>query len=982
MTMLGVSWVNSQIVFDGIIQGLAIAVIAVGVVLIYRATRIINFAVGNMGVVGAVTLSLLTLQYGVPFWPALLLAVLIGLVFGAAVEMTVIRRLKNAPRVVVLVATIGIAGLAQAIAIEIPQPSDASAHYPSAFAGTWTVAGVNVRGADLAVLILVPLSVLALIWFLDRTMIGKTVKACATNPALARLSSISPKLVSTMVWSLAAGLSTLSVVLIAGETSTAAGLASLGPQTLAEALAAAVIAGMRSFRVAVVAAVAIGLGQAVLTYNFLADPGITDLLLFLTVFVAVIFARREGGEDSQVFAFSPRANPVPERLRPIWWARNIDKGGILLLGAVAVLLPVVVTEPSRQQLYTAVMAYAICASSLTVLTGWLGQLSLGQMAFAGLAALFAARLVNDGVPFWVAIATTTVASALIALGIGIGSLRVRGLYLAVVTFVFALTAQQYFYYLPFFSGESPDGANVPFAPGRLWFLDFPGQQTYYYVVLAVLALVLLVLSRFRDSAVGRTIKAVRDNESAAAAYTVPPARVKLKAFALAGALAGLGGALLAGAFANIPFTENFFLVNDSLNLVAMVVIGGMGSVTGAVIGAIFVIGIPAIAPNNQLVALLTSSLGLLVVLLYFPRGLNQITYGVRDAILSWADRRLGDRAVPERVTYPAAVHRRADETVAPGTPVLAVSDLSVRFGGITAVDRAALSVGAGEIVGLIGANGAGKSTLMNAVGGFVPASGSVRLLGHEVSGSSPSHRASIGLGRTFQAATLFPELTVNETLLVALGAKGRTGMLATALGLPQARRCSRVARTEVAELVAFLGLDHYRDHYVSDLSTGTRRVVELAGLLALGAKVLCLDEPTSGLAQRETEAFGPLITTVQRELQASVLLIEHDMPLIMRISERVYCLETGQVIAEGTPGVVRNDPRVIASYLGTDERAISRSGAVGTDGSAAQGPVPPPAPASGPPAPSSPQAAPSAGPPGPASPQPAAAEASMPPTVV
>ena len=923
--MLAVGWVNSQIVYDGIIQGLAIAVIAVGVVLVYRATRIINFAVGNMGVVGAVVLSLLVLQYDVPFWVALVIALLIGLVFGAAVEMTVIRRLKNAPRVVVLVSTIGIAGLAQAIAIEIPQPSDSSAHYPTAFNGAWTLAGVNVRGADLGVLILVPVSVLLLIWFLDRTMIGKTVKACAANPPLARLSAISPKLVSTMVWALAAVLSTLSVVLIAGETSTASGLATLGPQTLSEALAAAVIAGMRSFRVAVIAAVAIGVIQSVLTFNFLAVPGITDLLLFIAVFVAVIFAKRESGEE-QVFAFSPRANPIPERLRPIWWARNIDKGGILLLGLLAVLLPIVVTEPSRQQLYTAVLAFAICASSLTVLTGWLGQLSLGQMAFAGLAALFAARLVTEGVPFWVAVLTTTVASGLLALGMGIGSLRVRGLYLAVVTFVFALTAQQYFYFLPFFSGESPDGANVPFQPGKLWFIDFSGQRAYYYVVLVVLALVLLVLSRFRDSGVGRRIKAVRDNETAAAAYTVPAVRVKLQAFSLAGGLAGLGGALLAWAFANIAFTQTFFLVNDSLNLVAMVVIGGMGSVSGAVIGAIFVIGIPAIAPNNQLVGLLSSSLGLLVVLLYFPRGLNQITYGVRDAILSWADRRTGERHEPERKAYPAAVRYRRDEAVPISGPALVASDVSVHFGGIAAVNRASIRVDGGEIVGLIGANGAGKSTLMNAIGGFVSATGSVTVLGEEVAERPPGYRAALGLGRTFQAATLFPELTVNETLLVALESKGRVGMVSTALALPGARRQSKAAQAEVGELVDFLGLGHYRDHYISDLSTGTRRVVELAGLLALDARVLCLDEPTAGLAQRETEAFGPLIRTIQKELSASVLLVEHDMPLIMGISDRVYCLEAGGVIADGPPAAMRDDPKVIASYLGTDERAIDRSG--------------------------------------------------------
>jgi ABC-type branched-subunit amino acid transport system ATPase component/ABC-type branched-subunit amino acid transport system permease subunit len=936
--MLAVGWLNSQIVYDGVVQGLAIAVIAVGVVLVYRATRIINFAVGNIGVVGAVTLSLLVLQYSVPFWVALVIALIIGLVFGAAVEMTIIRRLKNAPRVVVLVATIGIAGLAQAIAIEIPQPSNASAHYPSAFNGTWTVAGVSVRGADLGVLVLVPVAVLALIWFLDRTMIGKTVKACAANPSLARLSAISPKMVSTMVWALAAALSTLSVVLIAGESSTAAGLATLGPQTLSEALAAAVIAGMRSFRVAVLAAVAIGVIQSVLNYNFLAVPGITDLLLFIAVFVAVIFAKREG-EDSQVFAFSPRANPIPERLRSIWWARNIDKGGILLLGVFAVILPIVVTEPSRQQLYTAVLAFAICASSLTVLTGWLGQLSLGQMAFAGLAALFAARLVNEGVNFWVAILTATVASAVLALGIGIGSLRVRGLYLAVVTFVFALTAQQYFYFLPFFSGDSPDGANVPFQPTKLWFITFNGQKAYYYVVLVVMFLVILVLGRFRDSGVGRRIKAVRDNETAAAAYTVPTVRVKLQAFSVAGALAGLGGALLAGAFANIAFTENFFLVNDSLNLVAMVVIGGMGSVSGALIGAIFVIGIPAIAPNNALVGLLTSSIGLLVVLLYFPRGLNQITFAARDAILSWAEGRMGkrERPVPETPPAPAALPRRAEEPeqapapaqAAVSGPVLAVSDLSVKYGGISAVNGATLHVDNGEIVGLIGANGAGKSTLMNAVGGFVASSGSVRLLGEDVSQRSPGHRAALGLGRTFQAATLFPELTVNETLLIALEAKGRSGMLSTALGLPRARRHNKAAHARVAELVDFLGLTVYRDHYISDLSTGTRRVVELAGLLALEAKVLCLDEPTAGLAQRETEAFGPLIVTVKEELRASVLLIEHDMPLIMGVSDRVYCLETGQIIAEGVPEQVRNDPRVVASYLGTDERAIARSGSGG-----------------------------------------------------
>ena len=183
-------------------------------------------------------------------------------------------------------------------------------------------------------------------------------------------------------------------------------------------------------------------------------------------------------------------------------------------------------------------------------------------------------------------------------------------------------------------------------------------------------------------------------------------------------------------------------------------------------------------------------------------------------------------------------------------------------------------------------------------------------------------------------------MTVTQTLLVALEGKNETGMLPTAVAWPPATRRSRHDRAAVGDLVDLLGLGSYRDHYIADLSTGTRRVVELAGLLALDAKVLCLDEPTAGLAQRETEAFGPLIVTVRRQLDASVLLIEHDMPLIMGISDRVYCLEAGKVIAEGHPTAVRDDPRVIASYLGTDERAINRSGAEGeADGVATTAPA-------------------------------------------
>jgi ABC-type branched-subunit amino acid transport system ATPase component len=260
--------------------------------------------------------------------------------------------------------------------------------------------------------------------------------------------------------------------------------------------------------------------------------------------------------------------------------------------------------------------------------------------------------------------------------------------------------------------------------------------------------------------------------------------------------------------------------------------------------------------------------------------------------------------------------------------VLRTSGVSVSFGGIEANRDVSIQVRRGEIVGLIGTNGAGKTTLMNAIGGFVPAMGRVELLGEDVSNAQPAARARLGLGRTFQAATLFPELTVRESVEVALEARGRTSLVATMLFMPRARTRERAKRRDAAELIDFLGLGRYAERRIVELSTGTRRIVELAGLLALDARLLCLDEPTAGIAQRESEAMAPLLVQVRRELDAAMLIIEHDMPLIMGMSDRVYCLEAGRVIAEGDPHTVRNDPAVIASYLGTDERTIERSDTV------------------------------------------------------
>jgi ABC-type branched-subunit amino acid transport system ATPase component len=262
---------------------------------------------------------------------------------------------------------------------------------------------------------------------------------------------------------------------------------------------------------------------------------------------------------------------------------------------------------------------------------------------------------------------------------------------------------------------------------------------------------------------------------------------------------------------------------------------------------------------------------------------------------------------------------------------LQVDGAEIRFGGVRALQGASITVRTGEIVGLIGANGAGKSTLINVVSGVLrPDAGRVLLAGRDVTDAPPEMRAALGLGRTFQAAQLFPGLTVRETLQSVIGATSKVGMLSAMVRAPWAVRAQRQIAADADAVVARMGLEDYADTLAGELSTGTRRICALASQVAARPRVILLDEPTAGVAQRETEAFGPLLRRIRDELDCAIVIVEHDMPLLMGLCDRVYAMEQGAVIAEGTPNEVRDDPRVVASYLGTDEIAISRSGAVGT----------------------------------------------------
>jgi len=948
--MIFASLLTWNLLVLGAVRGLIIALIAMGIVLIYRSSRVINFAVGDLGVPSAALLGVMAGSHGWPYWPALIGALVVGTLAGALIELTVVRRLFRAPRVIVLVATIGVAQLAQAVTLALPEYRTGRLQnsYPAAITTEWHLPGdIVLKGAQIMALVIVPLITVALWWVLGHTAFGESVRASVGNPDLARLTGINPKMVSTAVWAISGFLSAMAMILITTD-SASSDLVSLGPSTLLRGLTAALVGRMVSFPKAVIASVAIGIIDSVLLFNYTDDAGLVQFVLFLAIVVLVARARR-ADVGTETFQFAPRHHVVSERLRDIWWVKRLPQLMALLGLAFAIALPQFVSESANHLTYAQVLAFALAAISVTVLTGWAGQLSLGQMAFAGIGALTAALFVRgadftfgiafirlfDGtipqVPFaWALLIGAVVACATAAL-IGATALRVRGLMLAASTLAFAIAAQAYIFRQPILSLGKP---TVRLPRDDIGPFDLTHKNLgYYYFTLTILVVMLIVVSRLRHSGIGRTIIGVRENEHAAEAFTVSPTKAKVTAYALGGFIAGLSGALLGGLAVTIGFTERFFRVQDSFALVAMAVIGGLGSLAGAVLGAVWVVGLPAFWPHNELVPLFTSSIGLLLILLYIPGGFTQISYWVRDSLLQRVERRLGPAPAKVVVAPPAslALSVSADRmgTNADGS-ALATYGLSVRFGGVTAVNDVDFRAMPGQVVGLIGANGAGKSTLLNAIGGFVPSRGRVELLGRDISSLAANRRARQGLGRTFQAALLFPELTVREVVELALEARQRTSFWSTALFLPQSTRLERRRRSEAAELIDFLGLGRYADRFIAELSTGTRRIVELAALLAVAPRVICLDEPTAGVAQREAEAFGPLIKRLQAELSATLVVVEHDLPLILAITDHVYCLEAGEVIAHGGPAEMRTNPLVIASYLGTDERATMRSGSTTT----------------------------------------------------
>ena len=638
VVMLGSALMSGPgILLLGVVLGSINALLAIGLVLVHRSSRIVNFAHGEVGgVAGVLAVTLIFQGWG--YVPSVLAGLGCAALLGLVIEVGVVRRLASAPRLLLTVATIGLAQVLVFLGLILPtlfpeQPLSTAFSTPL---DGWSFSVFDVRfdGNHVLVVLFAVGAVVGLTWFLNRTAYGVAIRASAENADRAALCGIPTNRLSSIVWVIAAVLSAAAFILQAPIVGLKVG-AVIGPALLLRGLAAAVLARMTSLPITIMASIGIGVVEQTLFFE-VGVSSVVDVLLLALILGGLLLQRRGVGRVDAADASSWQAvgqvRPIPAELRDlpeVRWTRSV------LLAAVvfaAIVVPSLLSV-GQQSLTGVVVIYSLVAVSLVVLTGWSGQISLGQFAFVGVGAAVAGSLSADaGWDFLLSLGAGSLAGAAVAVVVGIPALRLRGFFLAVTTLALSVATSSYLL------GQEwlvPDGL-VP-RPLLLGRIDLNDDLYFYYFCLAVLAVVLGAVRALRNGRMGRAIAAVRDNERGAQAYGVSLVRVKLSAFAVSGAVAGLAGGLLVHQQFRLQPVQ--YAEVQSLQAFTMSVIGGLGSLPGAVIGAVFVKASQLLIEGPG--AILSTGLGLLFILLMVPHGLGSLVFRVRDAGLRWIAARRG-----------------------------------------------------------------------------------------------------------------------------------------------------------------------------------------------------------------------------------------------------------------------------------------------------------------------------------------------------
>jgi ABC-type branched-subunit amino acid transport system ATPase component/ABC-type branched-subunit amino acid transport system permease subunit len=887
----------------GLGSGAIYALLAQGLVLIYRGSGILNFAQGAVAMAGAYVYYEGAVRHGLSGLLSAAIALVCCAALGAAIHLLILRPMARTSPLLRVIATLAIMITLQAVAFL------RYGHDPLPVPSLLPTDSVRLFRDDLAIgrdqlyfLVISGVLTVVLTVVYRQTSFGRITTSVAENEVIAASLGHSPDKIAAANWMLGSVLAGLAGILIAP-------LLYLEPTTLVllvlPAMGAALLGQFASFPITFLVAVALGVASSEVS-RFVPQPGWAVAAPFILVVVVLLL----------------RGQVIPLRSFVLDRLPAVGSGKIRPLPVVATYAVVAVftmgTTPELATGLITTMGFAIICLSVVVITGYAGQLSLAQAVIAGVGALVAAKCADD-LGFEGALLVGTLGAACCGVVLGIPALRTRGVTLAIATLGLggAIVA------VVFNNTDVTGGQNGIVVPSpRIfgWDID-PLFQTnrYAFVVLTALTVLCLAVANLRRGPIGRRLIALRSNERAAASLGLPSGQLKGYAFTLSAAIAGVGGIFLA--FVN-PFIQfqptGPFTVFVSITVVAVTVVGGVGMVGGAIIGSTLVVGgVVDVLLNGRIgdVATYLPVIGgvtLLVILLVEP-----------DGLFEGNKRMLGKALRPLRRLAPDFVVRAATKRQAIGTApagvsneptVLTVCDLSVSFGGVQAVRDVDIQVLPGEIHGLIGPNGAGKTTVIDAITGFVRAEkgATIRLGDHELGGRTPRARAGAGLSRSFQSLELFDDLSIVENLAVA-SEKPSGWRYLLDLVWPGKLLLTPLAQQALEDFE----LEGLMFRKPTDVSFGQRKAVAIARALASGPAVLLLDEPAAGLDDREADELATLIKRTAEQFGVGILLVEHKVDMITAISDRVTVLQRGEVIATGCVDDVMSDPVVVEAYLGT-----------------------------------------------------------------